>query len=368
MADRIRVLVYPNWKRGSVYMNKLEEAVEENDIGLDYTSFHGAIFPLSKQYMKGYHSVLQIHWVSVLFAAEVRNPVKFWIRYILAYLDIWYVRNILSAKIVWTVHNLYSHDAIRKNLDLRARRFLAKQSDILLLHGPSAIPLVTEAYKVDKSKCVCIPHGNQKGAFPMEISKFDAREKLQIGQNKKVLLFFGTLRKYKGVEELIEAFKSIDDENLFLLIAGKCRDESYRKELMGMADDRTLITDSFVPIDEVQVYMAAADIVVLPFKEILTSGSLLLAMTFGKMIVAPRMGTLPDYLLPEGGILYDEKNENLKIALNRAMEMDTEKAGDFNKEKVDLFDWDRIGDSVADWYRKLIDSNNPHPKKKNWFQ
>lgn len=367
MAQPIRALVYPNWKEGSVYFTRLDETICENGVQTEFTHYHGAFFPLSRQYKKGHHDLLHLHWVSELFAAEEPSTIKFWIRYILAHLDIWYLRNFKRAKIVWTIHNLVSHDALRPKRDIRARRFIARHSDQLILHGPHAEEPVERHYHFPGNKCISLPHGNHKDGFPQECSREEAREKLGIESNHTVFLFFGSLRRYKGVEELIEAFNQVEGEHLRLLIAGRIKDADYKAELEGMIDSRTSLSDSFIPVEEVQFYMRAADVVVLPFRQILTSGSLLLAMTFGKMVVAPSMGTLPDYIDPQGGVLYEDEANAVKHALEKALTMDTDSAGIYNAKKADTFDWEPIGKATAELYEYILGRRKEKPDTKKWW-
>jgi glycosyltransferase involved in cell wall biosynthesis len=367
MDRPIRVLVYPNWKEGSVYVTRLDETTCANGVQTEFTQYHGAFFPLSRQYKKGYHDLLHLHWVSELFAAEEPSTIKFWIRYILAHLDIWYLRNFKGAKIVWTIHNLVSHDAIRPKKDIRARRFVAAHADQLILHGPHAEEPVERYYRFPAKNCISLPHGNHKDGFPNECSREEARKKLDLKAEQKVFLFFGSLRRYKGVEELIEAFNQVEGGNLRLLIAGRIKDAEYKTELEGMIDSRTSLSDSFIPVEDVQFYMKASDVVVLPFRQILTSGSLLLAMTFGKMVVAPRMGTLPDYVDPDGGVLYEEEANAVKHALEQALQMDSDAAGKHNAAKADRFDWEPIGKATAELYQYVLGLRKEKPDTKKWW-
>ena len=81
-----------------------------------------------------------------------------------------------------------------------------------------------------------------------------------------------------------------------------------------------MIRDTLVPDEELQLYFNACDLVALPFRQVLNSGSLLLAMSFGCPVVAPRLGSIPEVACPEGWFGYDAANpDGLRSALRAAL-------------------------------------------------
>jgi glycosyltransferase involved in cell wall biosynthesis len=101
------------------------------------------------------------------------------------------------------------------------------------------------------------------------------------------------------------------------------------------------------------MYLNAADVMVLPFQSIFTSGSLILGMSFSKAIVAPRMGAVPDYLDGSGAILYDpEDSEGLAKAMRAALQGWDELPlmGGVNLERARKLDWDSIAATTAAIY------------------
>ena len=94
--------------------------------------------------------------------------------------------------------------------------------------------------------------------------------------------------------------------------------------------------------------MNAADVVVLPYREILTSGAIILAMSFGKPIIAPKIGCIPDYIDDNGGFLYNPLDvQGLLEAMRKAIyNPDLKKMGEYNFIKVKDLDWKRIGEST----------------------
>ncbi len=108
-----------------------------------------------------------------------------------------------------------------------------------------------------------------------------------------------------------------------LVIAGQAVEADYAARLVALAaaDPRVRLDLGFVPDEDLQVYLRAADVVACPFLEIFTSGSVLLAMSFERAVIAPRRGCVPETLDEAGGILYDADDpQGLEGALRVAMQ------------------------------------------------
>ncbi len=97
--------------------------------------------------------------------------------------------------------------------------------------------------------------------------------------------------------------------------------------------------------------MEAADAVVFPFKDILTSGSIFLAMSFGKAIIVPKLESLEEIIAVGGAICFDpEDPDGLKSALKTALTSDLEGLGQINLNAAKLLSWDKIARQTADVY------------------
>ena len=109
--------------------------------------------------------------------------------------------------------------------------------------------------------------------------------------------------------------------------------------------------EGYAPDEKVPLYFAAADVVVLPFREVTTSGSAVLALSLGRPIVAPRIGALRD--LPESvGFLY--KNGELVAALSEALNAAPEELADRSaaaRGYADSLSWDHIAAATLEVYR-----------------
>src|SRR5262249_39902332 len=108
-----------------------------------------------------------------------------------------------------------------------------------------------------------------------------------------------------------------------LVIAGSFADPAYREAIEQRAreDARVTLHARFIPDAEVQCYLAACHAVVVPYREILTSGTAMLAMSFGRPLISVNLGNLRDLVAPVNGVLYDPDDPKGLSAAMRACAM-----------------------------------------------
>jgi glycosyltransferase involved in cell wall biosynthesis len=149
------------------------------------------------------------------------------------------------------------------------------------------------------------------------ISKTEAKEKLKIKTDELIILFFGFIRKYKGLDILLDAMKILKENpksqisNLKLLIAGEFYDDEkpYLEQItqLGINDDVILRTD-FVPDSEVKYYLCAADAVIQPYRNATQSGVTPLAYYFERPMIVTNVGGLPSLVPNEKAGLVAQPN------------------------------------------------------------
>ncbi len=141
------------------------------------------------------------------------------------------------------------------------------------------------------------------------IPKSNARKHLKLPENEKIILFFGFIRKYKGLDLLLEAMSILKNlkpqtSNLKLLIAGEFyEDEKPYKEQIDKLQirDHLILRTDFIPDSEVKYYLCAADAVIQPYRNATQSGVTPLAYHFEKPMVVTNVGGLPTFV-PDGKV------------------------------------------------------------------
>jgi glycosyltransferase involved in cell wall biosynthesis len=263
-------------------------------------------------------------------------------------------------RFVWTAHNLYHGEAVWRTADRLATVLATPFFSRIIVHAPTAEKLVRREFCVfSKEKIAVVPHGNYVGSYPDDVNRTEARARMGIPADAFVFVFLGHIRPYKGVEQLIDAFEETSARDARLVIAGKPLDEATVPSLRTRvrSEGRVIFHDGFVPDERVQDYLRAADVMVVPYLQGLTSGAVVLGMSFGLPCIAADVGCVPDMLDAEGGFLYARgRADGLGRAMREAMEARGRLAemGAYNRRKAEAWSWDSVAEQTAGVYREAL--------------
>lgn len=291
----------------------------------------------------GHADIVHLHWIHG--AATFRSLLGSLLRFGVFHSALLLAR-IRGKRIVWTVHNLVHHEHHRDWLDHFNSRLVALQAHAILVHGYSVVPVVAKELRVKKKKIFTIYHGNYKGIVQLQLPQ-------RLGREVR-FLFFGMIRPYKGVENLLAAFTQIVGSHR-LHVAGCVNYGELRQVIekhAGRDPDRITTELSFVSDQRLGELLGWCDVVVLPYRDIFTSGSLLMALTAGRPIVAPRVGLIPEYVDECAAFLYDSRDpRGLEHAMHEAAKSGRlEEMAHAAAKRADDFDWDKICSQLAKIY------------------
>ncbi|MEJ8844060.1 glycosyltransferase family 4 protein [Lacibacter sp. H375] len=191
--------------------------------------------------------------------------------------------------------------------------------------------------------------------FGNAVSKQEARTHLDIDQNAFVFLFFGFIRKYKGLDMLLEAFaqfkkSKIQNTNSKLLIAGEFyEDRKHYDDLieqLQLKDDLILKTE-FIADSEVKYYLCAADAVVQPYRNATQSGVTPLAYHFEIPMIVTNVGGLPAFV-PHGkvGLVCEPTVDSIASALQQYIQTGSEQFLPHLREEKKKYGWDKMTAAV----------------------
>ena len=224
-----------------------------------------------------------------------------------------------GARIVWTAHNLLPHT--RSNppaLDVLGRHLLITLADVVFVHGANAGSELVARFPAARDKLVLIPLGNWIGYYPETHARDAARSELGIPQSSFAFLFVGLCAPYKNLDGSSLRFAS-SAVTLYSSLPAGSRIRLYEQEVLKLAqgDQRIRIYPGFIPDAEVSTYLVAADAVVVPYREILTSGTAMLALSFGRPVLSVSRGFLKDVVTPDVGWLFSSSEPD---GLRRGLE------------------------------------------------
>lgn len=259
---------------------------------------------------RGQVDLLHFHWIQYHYQRPGQRGstwrlAKFAAKLLLA--------RLLGYRLVWTLHNVLPHERARGQLDVYARWLMARLAHRILIYCEASRQTLPEQVR---HKVWITGRGAYNEMSFAPIAPTAARAELGLATDAFVYLYFGFIRRYKRVPELAQTFSSLSGERL--LLAGDIHEPAIGAELAPWlhGDQRIIAEFGNLPEARLRLLLAAADVVVLPFKQILSSASALLAPTAGRPVIAPALGCLPEWITPDCGVLYDPADPN---GLRRAM-------------------------------------------------
>lgn len=353
---KIRAIHFPYWTKGNPYQDLLTNNLEDFNIEVIREGTYSILttLQLTRKYWRP--DILHLHWQRPLILGSSR--IKTLVRGSVLIFELWTAAR-LGIKVVWTMHNLQSHTTIYRDLQRFFTYKIAAASDAIIVHCERAQMEAIRNLRIRAtSKVHIIPHGHYIDSYENLVSRSEARCELGLSESAFVFLFLGLIKPYKGVQDLIREFHHLPDKNCRLIIAGKPESEDLAQNIEdNIGGDRRILTSfGFVPNRKIQVYMNAADVVVFPYRNILTSGGALLAMSFGKPVLAPNLGCIPELLKDSGNFLFDTNGtRDLLSALERAViSKNLSGIGARNYEKAKTLDWKQIARMTARLYFRLL--------------
>lgn len=261
-----------------------------------------------------------------------------------------------GKRIVVTVHNVQPHEKNRTNEFLNSVIF--RLADSFIVHSGENKKSLSRIYNINLNQISIIPHGILTPVAVRGITKDAARSFLNIPMDKKVLLFFGIIRDYKGLDILLKAMAQIiiEKENVILLIAGKPWEDwsKYQKIIDENKLERYIIKKlDFIPPSEVEYYFSASDLVILPYKYFdAQSGVGALALPFKRAMIVTDTGGLPDFVKDKKAILKPNDPQGLVKVIIKALK-DDDLLGKLSVDSQEIskkYSWDRIVEETMKIY------------------
>lgn len=264
-----------------------------------------------------------------------------------------------GGRLIWTKHNLRPHDFVHADLAEEISAVIASYAEAIIVHAPTAIHAVSEHYSIDQKRFSLQVHGNYRKHYPA-MARSRARERLGLDDDRRHLLLFGRITAYKGGDLLIQALNELDDPSLHLLVVGKQPFDPL--DVPERMRNRVTVIDRFVEDHEVAEVFSAVDGVALPYQEILTSGTLFLAMGAERPVILPRLPTLLDVANEEMAFSYRPDDAPSLVEAIRAFARASDDTLSAMGQKAAIYaishDWRLAGRQLSDIVHGLLARRN----------
>lgn len=353
--SKIQILTPSTQLNNNHYMACLWASIDNYGIEVRQYSLDRRYSLIKEEDVSG--KVIHLHWIKEFCNFNTQSRIKT-LRAVVSTVRSLFLLKKRGNKIVWTVHNTFMHENRFLFIEYLLRYYLSKICDDIIVMSDYSKSEFSRMYgrshRIHK-----IPIGNYIGIYPAKVSRSQARKKLKIPLDRKVFLYMGRVQKYKGIDNLLKSFSAIDDSNVTLIIAGACKDPDLIFKVTEAAKNNSRIIAhlSFIDDDDIQYYLNACDWVVLPFKKILNSASVLLALSFRKPVIVPQKGTITELIADDvQGYCY-KGDTKLGEAMNRALSTPTDKWKNMCTNAYELaqeYDWQSIGHQLYQVYTQSL--------------
>ena len=345
----------------SIYTNNVTK--DPNYEGVKFYQFYKDIFGGKSKFFSGIRYVFGS--ISSLFHARF-NSVKI-CHYHLFHVNIlvffdFILSKILGMKVVYTIHDVVSFENARSSD--RLSNWIYKRANKIITHNKFSKEIFRGHYKNINTEIDIIPHGNYVPFLKIKNDKILSRNYLRIPQEKKVLLFFGMIKKVKGLDVLLQSFSKVIDVNsdIILLIAGKPwqHDFSYYQQIIDKNNltEHIILHPKFIPHDDVEHYYSASDLVVLPYTKIYQSGVLMMALSYGSPALVSDLPPIKEIISDNvNGFLFKSADVNdlaEKLIIILSDKQNLERVRENGKTLINTkFSWDMIGSLTKKAYGRL---------------
>jgi glycosyltransferase involved in cell wall biosynthesis len=283
---------------------------------------------------------------------------------------------LLRKQIALTVHNVNADR--RDSRDTRLNRLTLgiqyRLADHIFVHTEKMKLELVEDFGVKRSRVTVIPFGINNAVPNTDLTPAGARQRLGIREGERAVLFFGRITPYKGLEYLVAAFREVlaRRDDCRLIIAGRVdRCEGYWTAIQDTIREdvqrgRVLVRAEFIPDEETELYFKAADVLVLPYRDIYQSGVLFLAHSFGLPVLAADVGSLKDDIVEgkTGFVFSPEDAADLAMTLERYFASDLCRELDSRRQEIrdyatERHSWNVVADMTISVYAGLLRVSSP---------
>lgn len=305
------------------------------------------------------NSVNPLSWLSAAGKIKKQQPdlviISYWMPFFAPAFGVITRRLKASLKlpVIALAHNIKPHE--KRFGDHALSAYFIKKCDGFVTLAKSVLDDVDEFVYTENK--LFVPHPIYD-IFGQAVSKKQAREKLGLDTEARYVLFFGLVRKYKGLDLLLEAMNDERLKNIHLIIAGEFYDnqDDYKELITKLKDEnRLILKNEFIPSDEVKFYFSAANLVAQPYRTATQSGVSQIAYNFEVPMLVTNVGGLSE-IVPHNkvGYVVQPNRRDIAQAIDNYFSQNREPEMCENmKEEKKRFSWENMANKILELYDKI---------------
>jgi beta-1,4-mannosyltransferase len=269
----------------------------------------------------GIRTILHLHWTNAVLQrvpdeAAGRVAISAFLDRLDRFLD-------GGGRLVWTVHNVLPHDVRFHALEAELQQAVVDRAAAIHILAAGTIQATADWFTIPPDRVIHVPLPSYRGAYADIYSPHEARHRLEIDPDDVVYGLVGRIKPYKGLTILLDAFDRLietDPRPRRLLIAGPPDQAPATAAFLerAQAHPRVTVHPRAFPDDEMQLFLRATDLAVLPYEDVLNSSVLFLALTFGLPVIVPAAGGIGEEITPAFGRTFVPGDLDSLIAALRA--------------------------------------------------
>jgi glycosyltransferase involved in cell wall biosynthesis len=345
-ARPLRVLFAPDYRAGVPYQADLAQAIKAEGVAVEFLSHYRRGLPLfrgSRDF--GRLDAIHLHWPEAYFRQGLGTKLKYCVDLKLA---TW------RRPLFLTAHNLYPHNRTDEPWMTGVLRRTIHAAQAIFAHSKAACELYVDRLGARPKQMRIIPFGDLAHSMGAPIPRDEAARRVGVRLDRPICLMFGAISAYKGIEGVLEAWKQVEMPAR-LIVAGAARDAAYLASLKALAEgtDAIEIRAGWLEPEDLRAWLSVADVTVLNYQQILSSGAAGLARSFGVPILFPKRLAGVDLGEPHSSVFrFEDLQLDFPAMLGAAIGrgLDYEAAAEWRQ----FTSWENVARQTSAVYREFV--------------
>ncbi len=322
------------------------------------TQYSNEPFPKDLKIFPVINSIHPLNWWQIGNQLKKIRPDIIVVRYWLPFMGpalgtiLRQVKKNKHTRIIAITDNIIPHE--KRLGDIPFTKYFLKPVDAFITMSGKVMNDLRQFEPTKPAKQVLHPLYDNFGA---SISKEEARKKLELNDTDQIILFFGFIRKYKGLDLLFDAIGELNKNpltpsNWKFLIAGEFYGDKkpYLEQINKLnISDRLILRTEFIPDSEVKYYFCASDAVIQPYRNATQSGVTPLAYHFEKPMIVTNVGSLSDLVMNEKtGLVCEPEPGSIAKAIDKYFQLGENYFLPHLRNEKEKYSWSKLVEAITD--------------------